>query len=314
MFLWGVLNTMKVSVRLWPFFQSTPYLIRVYSRRHVVNSEMQPDFRHDMCHMTPRSYLAIVLFCLLGVTDALAFHKCVYPDGTVGYTDRPCPGDSQPDWEARKKLKAVSREMEDKWRVVQGRLDEKEQACKGGDKRACDEFHRARDEEIKAMMPTLERALEKQEDILWQSCKAGNNKSCAESSCGSLMAGFGNWERRPAEDFLTCARMRRLFHGTFWAVTDGDAAARILPSALQVDKMRPGIAIDHSLMVACFRERASRSEVKGSTVHIEEVGKVTAGPAGNSIRLSYLSALTRGRTVRPEYASLEEAADVLCPR
>ncbi|MBI4997192.1 MAG: DUF4124 domain-containing protein [Rhodocyclales bacterium] len=240
----------------------------------------------------------ILACCLAPTLGAAEVYKCKAADGSLRYSDRPCPGTgptgapATADRQAAPTLAASG--------TGQPATHVQPSVSRPMQKKPLDSTARTplsqRDiDEVNA----FKRGFDRMQAEIDDRCRAGDNDYCAYRACDSVRKGAG-----PAEDFKKCASGYGRPVGSNWIAHGGEAEGMLLPS--QVEESRKLRRIYPALSVlVCLRPVGSSAQVSGETYRIAELATLHGGHVFK--QNDYGQAW-------PEYSSIEALAAAVCGR
>ena len=244
-------------------------------------------------------YLIIALLaCSLPAMSYAGVYKCKNPDGTVTYSDRPCPdaaanaGTKQPSNPSRSTGATPSKTVkEDPILKYDPNYRERGARCDQGDMTACE-----------SLFETADR-------IASDECDKGDKRGCSFKYCGATNI----QGKARTSDFISCAKSKDYPHGSYWAISDGKPRFNTPPERSYIAKkdIGDGFIGTNPLDMICFRERASMSEMQGSLLRLHELMHVSRDAS-----VKYTFSLNPGREnfTPVEYQTLEELAAQHCKK
>ncbi len=242
------------------------------------------------------SIILALLVCSLPMMTDAEVHKCKNPDGTVTYSDQPCPGAAKPlanpsGAPAKPDPSSPKSKKEDPVLKYDPNYRERGARCNQGDWKEC-----------KAIFETVDR-------IASDECDKGDKTSCSFKYCGAT-----NIEgKAPASDFIACAKSKDYPYGRYWAISDGKPRFNTPPEQRYMSKkdIGDGFIGTNPLSMICFRESASMREMQGSLLKLHELIHVS-----NSAPTIFRFSLNPGReNFKPvEYQTLEALAEQHCKK
>lgn len=260
----------------------------------------------------------VVLACLC--IPALAYgqaYKCKNPDGTVSFSDQPCPGslgaptvDNNSD---------TSKIVEDLLLKKHPTKEETDRLFLRYDKDFYENGRRCKEEGTMNACKDALKALNGLNADQAKLCKNGNMEACKITCDGTLYMA-----RASADEFLTCAKVKKLIHGDYWLLTQGRPThnSEQLDPGLVADALTPRFpAGKHNygnMTMKCFRKKISVSKVEAVDYKVDENLYVSRGANGPVFRRTFSLEMPRSdkivQPVMPEFQTLQELANNICER
>lgn len=244
--------------------------------------------------------------CLTPALGAAQVHKCKAADGSLRYSDQPCPGTAISVGQARAARETTTPPVAAGNAAASGTSQPASAGQPPVPRPIRREFFDStvrrppsqRDlEEIKA----FKRGVDRMEAEIDDRCRAGDSDYCARRACDSVRN-----RRGPAEDFKTYARAYNRPVGSNW-IAHGGEPEDVWSTPSQFFARRKHSNIYHSLStLVCLRPAGSSAQVSGEDYGIKERD---TREDGRVFELSY-----RSGQPTPGYSSIEALAAAVCGR